>query len=290
MKTKQTFTLKNQNVMKTKKYLVPMKVLAAVVFAFVFSAFLNAQFVPPSPSSNTQTAQEVRATSTVTYDLSLNHTVGEEYRWAVRGGTITGGTPSGDSSILGWTANLDLITVTWDTDITATPIGSAPGEIIVQKRTGTNCPSELQVLDITMWNPATANLDLTGLVTEMCSGDGLGGNVAVDLTGAPRIPADGFEVTYSISAPDITDLIDNSVDVTDAILPDNDELAQIPLPAGLKNISATGADATFTLTITAMHDDFGGNGTLGLTTTYAITVHPTPTTGVINSSTSLSRR
>lgn len=288
MKTNQTFTLKNQNVMKTKKYSVPMKVLAALVFAFVFSAFLNAQFVPPSPSSNTQAAEEVRATSTVTYDLSLNHTPGEEYRWAVRGGTITGGAPSGDSSILGWTANLDLITVTWNTDITATPIGSAPGEIIVQKRSGTNCPSQLQVLDITMWNPATANLDLTGLVTEMCSGDGLGGNVAVDLTGAPSTTTDGFEVTYSISAPNITDLLNASVDVTDAVVPDNDELAQIPLPAGL--INTTGADATFTLTMTAMHDDFDGNGTLGLTTTYAITVHPTPTTGVINSGSSLSRR
>ena len=90
-----SLTLKNQKVMKTKKYSISMKALAAVVFTFAFSAFLNGQeFVTPAPSFNTQaTAEEVRAASIVTYDLNnANHTAGDSYRWVVRGGTIAGGT------------------------------------------------------------------------------------------------------------------------------------------------------------------------------------------------------
>ena len=126
-----------------------MKALAAVVFAFAFSTFLNAQFVTPAPASNTNavTPEEVRATSTISYDLSLNHTAGDTYRWVVRGGTIDdqGGTltvtADGDSSIVEWTLDLESIDVLWDTDITGTPIGSAPGEIIVQKTVGGACAS-----------------------------------------------------------------------------------------------------------------------------------------------------
>ena len=46
-----SLTLKNQKVMKTKKYSISMKALAALVFAFAFSAFLNAQFVTPAPNT-----------------------------------------------------------------------------------------------------------------------------------------------------------------------------------------------------------------------------------------------
>ncbi len=107
------------------------------------------------------TAEEVRATSTVTYDLSANHTAGDTYRWVVRGGTIDdqGGTlavtSDGDSSIVEWTLDLESITLHWNADTPANPIGSTPGEIIVQKTVGGTCASQLQTLDITMWNPAT---------------------------------------------------------------------------------------------------------------------------------------
>jgi len=303
MKTRNTnktnnnsLTLKNQKVMKTKKYSIPMKAFVAVVFAFAFSAFLNAQFVTPAPSSNTNlTAEEVRATSTITYDLSANHNPGDTYRWVVRGGTIddAGGTltvtTDGDSSIVEWTLDLEAIDVLWDTDITATPIGSAPGEIIVQKTIGGTCASELQVLDITMWNPATANLDLTGLTIEMCSGETLGGNLPVDLTGAPDPVADGFDITYTVVATGgLTDLGAVPLDGTGNTIQDNDELAQIPLPNGI--INPTGADQTLTITLTAVQDDFTDPGTIGAIATYVITVHPTPATGEINSSSSLTRR
>jgi hypothetical protein len=288
---------KNQKVMKTKKYSNSMKALTAVVFTFLFSAFLNAQFVAPAPGSNTNAvAEEVRATSTVSYDLSAGHTAGDTYRWVVVGGTIddNGGAltvdTDGDSSIVEFTLDLESIDVLWDTDITGTPIGSAPGEIYVQKREGGTCASELQILDITMWNPATANLDLTGLVTELCSGESLGGNLPVNLTGAPDpvVGNFGFDVTYTVTATGgLTDLGLTPLNGTGTTIQDNDALAEIALPAGILN--PTGADQTLTITLTAMNDNFVGPGTIGAITTYQITVHPTPDTGEINSSSSLTR-
>lgn len=295
-KTNNSLTLKNQKVMKSKKYPILMKAFTAVVIAFAFSAFLNAQFVTPAPSSNANVdPEEVRATSTITYDLSTNHNAGDTYRWVVIGGTIddAGGTlivdTDGDSSIVEWTTDLELITVNWDTDITATPIGSAPGEVIVQKTVGGTCASELQTLDITMWNPATANLDVTGLLTEMCSGEALGFTVPTDLTGAPNSSADGFVIDYAYSATGgLTTLLGAAVDGTTGQVLDNDELAQIPLPDGLINPTTT--DQTFTLTLTAMLDDFDEGGSVAASVSYTITVHPTPVTGEINSSSSLTRR
>jgi hypothetical protein len=281
---------KNQKVMKTKKYSNSMKALTAVVFTFVFSAFLNAQFVAPSPASNTNaSAEEVRATSSVAYDLVANHTLGDTYRWVVVGGTITTETDfDGDSSIVEWAPNISSIVVDWDTDITGTPIGSAPGEIYVQKRAGGTCASELQVLNITMWNPATANLDLTGLVTEMCSGESLGGNVSINLTGAPDPGADGFDVTYTVVATGgLTDLGGTLLNGTGTTIQDNDALAEIALPAGILNTS--GADQTLNITLTTMNDVFTDGGAIGAIDTYHITVHPIPSTGEIISSSSLTR-
>jgi hypothetical protein len=293
MKTIQTkpYTLK-QIKMKTHTHVFWKKVLTAMMFIIFFSPFVAAQFVPPVPPvPGVQTAEEVRVSSTVTYDLNnASHNSGEEYRWAILGGTIDD--PSavtvGDTSILEWTADGHTVSVDWFAVI-ASPVGSASGEIIVQKRTpGSSCYSDFQLLDITLWNPATANLDPSGLVTEMCSGDGLGGNVPVQLTGAPDPTADGFTVTYNISATGLTDLGGTALEVIGATVTSNSETATIPLPDGI--INPTGTTAAFTLTMTEMHDDFNGLGTLGATTTYVLTVHPTPVTGEISSSFSLVRR
>ena len=186
---------------------------------------------------------------------------------------------------------MDLVSidVIWDTDITGTPVGSAPGEIIVQKTVGGTCASELQTLDIVMWNPATATLDLTGLVTEMCSGEPLGGNLPVNLTGAPDPVADGFDVTYTVVATGgLTNLGGTSLDGTGTTIQDNDAQALIALPDGIVNPTAT--DQTLTITLTAMQDDFNVVGSVIGTVTYQITVHPTPATGEINSSSALTRR
>jgi hypothetical protein len=293
MKTIQTnsYTL-TQIAMLTNTHVFWKKALMGMMFIFLLSPFVLAQFIPPIPSvPGVQTAEEVRVTSSVSYDLNnASHNAGEEYRWAVLGGTIDDilAVTVGDTSILEWTVDAHTITVDWLTVI-GSPIGSAPGEIIVQKKTpGSSCYSEFQILDISMWNSATADLDPSGLATVMCSGDGLGGNLPVNLTGAPDPSAAGFVVTYNISALGLTDLGGASLDVVGATVTSNTELANIALPDGLLNTS--GATATYTLTMTEMHDDFDGLGTLGATTEYIITVHPTPVTGEINSGFSLVRR
>jgi hypothetical protein len=282
----------NQKVMKTKKYSIAKKALLAAAFSFVFSAFLLGQFETPNPDSpNTQTGEEIRSSATgfsIDYDIFANHVAGEQYRWVVRGGTITAGgtvTTDGDSSIVEWTTDAHTITVSWDTDLSSTPIGSAIGEVIVQKRTGNGCPSQLQILPITMWNPATADLQDADIA--ICSGEPVGGSVTIDLTGAPDPSADGFEVTYNVTATGLTDLGGNPLDATGSTVTSNGPTVTIPLPDGL--INGTSADATYTITLTSMHDDFTGTGTLG-DDTYQIVVHPTPETGEINSSSSLVRR
>ncbi len=277
--------------MKTKKYSVSMKTFTAVVFAFMFTAFLNAQFEIPNPSvPGAQTAEEVRTGSSISYDLNANHTAGEQYRWAVRGGTITapaGAVVSGDSSVVNWTGDLDAITVNWDADLSLLPIGSAPGEIIVQKRSGTACPSQLQVLDLTQWNNPTATL--TDLALSICSGEAVGGNITIPLTGAPDPVADGFTVTYDITATGLTDLGGNPLNATGSTTLSNTANATIALPDGLVNTTAAPID--FVVTLTAMTDDFTlPNGAILGDGTYTITVDPVPTTGDINSSTSLIRR
>ena len=275
--------------MKTKKYSILMKAVSTAMFSLVFVTMMNAQFVNPAVA-NAQSGEEVRSITTgntVTYDLSLNHVAGEEYRWAVRGGNVTtpGANPSGDSLIIDWTSDLDAITVDWNQDLSSTPIGSALGEIIVQKRNAGNCYGQIQVLPITMWNPATA--DLQDADIEVCSGDAIAGNITINLTGAPDPVADGFEVTYDIVATDLTDLGGNSLDASGSTVVSNTGTVTIALPDGL--INAQTADRTFTLTLTAMHDDFQGAGAL-IDDEYVITVHPTPVTGTINSSSSLTRR
>jgi hypothetical protein len=275
--------------MKTKKYSILRKAVVTALFSFVFSAFISAQFSNPTVA-NTQAGEEVRSIvtgNTVTYDLTADHVAGEEYRWVVRGGDITsaGYSTSGDSLIVDWTADLDQITVDWNQDLSATPVGSALGEIIVQKRNVGGCYGLIQVLPITMWNPATASVVDPDI--EICSGDAVGGTITIDLTGAPDLLADGFEVTYDIVATDLTDLGGNPLDATGSIALSNTNTVTINLPDGL--INANTADRTFTITLTAMHDDFTGNGAL-IDSEYIITVHPTPVTSPINSSSSLTRR
>ena len=141
-----------------------------------------------------------------------------------------------------------------------------------------------------MWNPATANLDLTGLITEMCSGDALGFPVPADLTGAPNATADGFDVSwaYAVTTGSLTNLGLVDVDGLSGTEPSNTDQVDIPLPNGLINPGTS--DAIFELTLTSMLDDFDEGGSVAASATYVITVHPTPDTGDIISSSSLSRR
>jgi hypothetical protein len=290
--TKNNYSIIHSNhkkAMKTRKYSNLRKAAIAAMLSFAFGSLLNAQFSNPTVAI-TQGGEEVRSIvtgNTITYDLSADHVAAEEYRWVVRGGDITsvGFTTSGDSLVVDWTSDLTAITVDWNQDLTATPIGSAAGEIIVQKRNTGGCYGQIQVLPITMWNEATASVVDPDI--EICSGDAVGGSITINLTGAPDPVADGFEVTYDIVATDLTDLGGSPVDASGSTVLSNSNTVTIPLPDGLVN--ATTADRTFTLTLTAMHDDFTGNGSL-IDSEYVITVHPTPVTGPIISGSSLTRR
>ena len=127
---------------------------------------------------------------------------------------------------------------------------------------------------------------------DICSGEAVGGNVSVGLTGAPDPVADGFTVTYSITAAGLTDLLDNPLaNLTGQTILDNDALAQIPLPNGL--INPTGSPIDYVVTLTAVTDDFNTPDPTGAIIgdgTYTITVNPVPVTGDIESGFSLSRR
>jgi len=273
--------------MRTTKILFVKEAFLGLVLLFISSALLNAQFENPG-STTPQTLEEVRTGSNVEYSLVGTHVVDEEYRWVVRGGTITSGgtvSTSGDSSIIAWTANAHTIEVDWTADLTADAVGSGAGEVLVQKRNAGNCPSLIQALSINQWNDASATLVDPDLA--ICSGDSPGASVTINLTGAPDPSADGFEVFYNIAATNLTDGDGNSLDGTGLIATSNGSTATITLPASIINTDL--ASAEFKITLTSMHDDFDGNGTLG-DIEYVVTVHPTPVTGNIISGSSLARR
>jgi len=277
--------------MKTKKYF-SKNVVMTVAVAFAFTGLVSAQFMTPNPSSpNTQTMEEVRTGSTVTYNVNADHVAGQEYRWAVVGGTINNGAAVviGDSSVVNWTADLSSISVTWDEDLTATPVGSFDGTIIVQKRTGAACPSQLQAVPVRLWNNATANIDAANTDFDICSGEAVGGSITINLTGAPDPVADGFEVVYDVTATNLTDLGGTALDASGVSAVTNGATLTVTLPDGLVSSDVVN-DAQFVITLTSVHDDFTGNGTLGAHSTFTITVHPTVVTGPIVSSSQLTRR
>jgi len=277
-------------------------VFTAMLTLFLFGA-VNAQFETPNPVAalTPQLLEEVRTDSSITYSLVANHIADEQYRWAVIGGTITGtnngatvtteGTGAADSSVVEFSANTYEITVTWDADLSSTPIGSFAGEIWVQKKSVDACPSQLQMLPVTQWNMATAEIDAGSADFEICSGDAVGGTITLNLTGAPDDGAgNGFQVTYDITSNgNLTDLGGGSIGATGQTTVSNTATATIPLPDGLISSNTTG-DETFEIVLTAMHDDFDGDGLLVNKTTFEITVHPTVETGPIVSGRSLSRR
>ncbi len=283
--------------MKTKKYSITMKALAALVFSFAFSAMMSAQFITPDPNSPITQAisEEVRYDAsglvTVTYDVDDNHTLGDEYRWFVTGGTImTAGGPITGGNTVEFAADAHTITVNWDL-APGTAITHVDASIQVQKTNGGSCPSQIQTLDIDVWNPATATI--TTATESICSDAGASiANVPVALTGAPDFQAlgAGFSVAYSFTIPvgltvfDVADV--NITATTTGTVSTDGSSVDIPLPARFVNSGA--ADLDFVVNLTAMNDDFNGAG--AIIGTYTITVNPVPTTGDIESSSSLTRR
>lgn len=281
--------------MKTIKKSVSMKTVLTLAVAMMFTAFVNGQFQTPNPSSpNLQTpTEDVRTGSTITYSLDNgSHVAGEQYRWAVLGGTIvSGGTvsTSGDSSIVVFTTDAHTIQVAWD-DAPATAIVSTPAEIHVQKISTDACPSQIQSMELNIWNNPTA--DLTDADVEICSGDATAGTITVELEGAPDDAAgNGFRVEYEYVSTDIIDGLGADVNGTTGFEVTNGSSLTLPLPVNLVSTNVS-ADVTFTVNLTLMQDDFSDiDGTwTAAGGSYVITVHPVLETGDIQSSFSLGRR
>jgi hypothetical protein len=280
------YKLKNQNVMKTKKFVVSMKAVLAAVMFLSFSFALNAQFQTPDPNSPVTQGpiEEVRTGATITYDVDDNHTAGERYRWEVTGGTITtatGGTISGGGTIVEFADDVHTIVVEWD-QAPATATGSVSAQVQVQKQNSFGCYSQIQTLPVTVWNEATAVI--TTASESICSGAGPTiTDVPVALTGAPDGTVQGFAVDYSFTIPvNLTALdgLGNPVATTGTVNTDGSSV-DIPLPATL--INDTGGDLDFVVSLTRMNDDFTGDGDISGSGTYTITVHPVPETGDIQS-------
>jgi hypothetical protein len=279
-------------VMRTIKNSISMKAILSAVFAVSFAAFVNGQFLTPSPDAPvTQTpTEEVRTGSSVNYSLNnTSHVAGEEYRWVVTGGTITaapGGTITGGGTIVEFAADAHTITVSWD-QAPVSAIASLGAQIQVQKVSGNNCPSQVRTLPINVWNLATATIT-TG-TESLCSGASpLAATIPVALTGAPDGSADGFAVDYSFTIPAGLSALDGSSNpvATSGTVTTNGSSVNITLPVTLINTGSTALD--FVVSLDRMNDDFTGDGTVS--GTYTITVYPVPVTGDIESNISLTRR
>jgi hypothetical protein len=289
--------------MKTKKYSISMKAFMAVVFAFAFSAILSAQF-DLTAGTNTQTpVSEEREGNTGTYTASGTHAAGDQFTWEIWADTppvaivdgggadlIDGGSgTSADPYVINWTDDLSSIIVTWAAD--GSPgIDNTNGNVSVQKRLAAaagGCASPIQSWDIDFWSEATASMATADAA--YCSGAAIGGQVTIDLTGAPDGTVDGFAVDYTISAPDLEDADGASWDGVTGTATSDGATATITLPDELIDVSVGQTGGTFTITLTRMNDDFTNDGNI-LDDTFEITIYATPDTGDITSSSSLTRR
>lgn len=231
--------------------------------------------------SQAQTS-EVRKASTVTYSVSAGHTAGQEYRWEIVGGTPTPASTSGsgtvaDPYIIDYTANLHTISVVWGVDDNNTT--GDIGSVKVQKRVAGGCISVLQDMQVTRWSAATAAITSAASAT-ICNGENVGYTVTVTFTGAPN-----FDLDYQIEE-NLTGVLNTTPKTITGI---TGNTATITIPDNLINTTST--PKTYKITLTRMNDGFTGDGALGATKTYTITVNSPAATGDITvSPSSLTRR
>lgn len=239
---------------------------------------IKAQFAPAT--INVQDAIEERKGNVSTYTVPGPAT--DAYAWAVVGGTITspigatGSGTAGDPYLVPFVAGQQTIVVQWPADDNT--ITSTGGNVSVQRQVASGalaCPSLIQSMDVVLWSNPTAAISNADY--EICSGDVTLGDITVNLTGAPD-----FSYTYTV-----TDL-DGSVSAAQVISNVGTATSTITIPGNLVNTTST-VDQTYIITVTAMNDDFQGDGTV-TDATFTITVHPTIETGIITGNNTLNRR
>jgi len=280
----------NQKVMKTKKYSLVKKAILASAMMCLIAGTAFSQNV------------EERKNGTSTYSIAAGAPT-DEYRWTIEADVApTSVTPApssgtgvtGDPYIIEWTADLYSIDVVWGAD--ASPdIASTAGIVTVQKRLNAAavCASPVQTMNIDFWSVPSAEIDGAVTTLDVCSADLIGGTITLNLTGAPdagQSGNDGFEVIYDVAVDDPLLTVsgtDGAVGNGQVVNSDGATVT-IDLPDALVN--ADNVVHTYTITLNTVEDDFDDGPYAIAGQVYTINVYPTPTTGVIQSTGSLTRR
>ncbi|MBN2521654.1 MAG: hypothetical protein JXB24_00190 [Bacteroidales bacterium] len=253
-----------------------------LVFIGLFSVPQPArsQFIGTETDSSL-TLAEVRKGSIVEYSLQADANPGEEFRWEVTGGKIitSGAVGEGtiaDPSIIEFAADMHTIEVQWLPDDSTS--GFFTGNIWVQKKTTSNCASPVMKQKIYQWSMPTASINRNYTDFSICSGDLVGGYIVVDLTGA----AD-FSYSYSIQSNGLKDENGEAINTEHHAITTSNDTARIALPGRLVNPS-TEASKYYTIELTAMNDDFLGDGEIvSDRKEFTITVYPSVQVGTIES-------
>lgn len=257
-----------------------------VISLFFTWPSIHAQFIGTETDS-LPGYTEVRKGSVVEYSLENSASPGDAFRWEVTGGTIstpgaTGtGTPA-SPSVLEFETDRHSIEVQWQADDSTAAFFD--GELLVQKLPAGGCASPVTRQAVRQWSIPTASIDdsLTDFFT--CSGDFIGGYLVVHFTGAA-----GFTLNYSIKSNGLKDETGNAINTEHRTVTTMQDTTHIPLPGRLVNPSEA-ASKYFTIELTAMHDDFLGDGNIVAgREAFTITVYPSVKTGTIHS-TKLNRR
>ena len=128
---------------------------------------------------------------------------------------------------------------------------------------------------------------------QVCSTDPVTGTITIDLTGAPdggQSGNDGFSLVYDVAVDDPTLTVSGPNGPTGAgqIVTSDGATVTIPLPDALVNTD--NVIHTYTITLQSIEDDFNDGPHAVAGQVFTIQVHPTPSTGIINSTGALTRR
>ncbi len=247
---------------------------------------VKAQFIGTEIDSSL-TIVDVRKGTVSEYSMASDASPGDEFRWEVTGGKIITSGAVGDGtivspSVLEFKADMHTIEVLWQSDDST--FAFFTGSIMVQKKTSVLCTSNILKQKINQWSMPTASINKGYPDFSICSGDLVGGYIVVDLTGASD-----FTFKYSIKSNGLKDETGKAINTEFKEITSSNDTVHIALPGQLVNPS-TSSSKYYTIELTAMNDDFLGDGELVANRKeFTITVYPSVKIGTLES-TKLNRR
>ena len=271
----------NNSIMKNVNYLWLVAICSLLSVNTAKSQFIG------SETDSSITFDDVRKGAVIEYSMKTDANPGEEFRWEVTGGKIitsgaSGEGTSADPSIIEFTTDMHTIEVQWQTDDSTS--GIFVGNILVQKKLVSGCPSNITKQKIQQWSMPTASIDKNNSDFTICSGETLGGFIVVNLTGAS-----GYSFDYSIKSDGLNDETGKAINTEHHTINTLNDTAHIMLPALLVNPSVA-AGKYFTIELTAMNDAFEGDGeTVSDRKEFTVNVFPSVKIGTIGS-TKLNKR